>query len=355
MKILVTGACGFVGCSVIRFLLEATPGLEILGIDNFVRAGSEWNRPILGRLGVRLVHGDIRSASDLEALPPVDWVIDAAANPSVLAGIDGKTSSRQLIEHNLLGTVNLLEYCKRHGAGFVLLSTSRVYAIEPLSRLTVDVVNQAFVPRPDQAFPAGVSSMGVSEGFCTTPPISLYGSTKLASEILALEYGESFGLPVWINRCGVLAGAGQFGRADQGIFAYWLHSYLRRRQLQYIGFDGRGHQVRDCLHPRDVAALIIRQLNTPNHPVARTQNVSGGTESATSLAQLSEWCLERFGPHPITAASLPRPFDIPWMVLDSSLALHQWGWKPQINVSEILSEIAEHAERHPEWLELSGN
>jgi CDP-paratose 2-epimerase len=70
-------------------------------------------------------HLDIRNASDINSLPPADWVIDAAANPSVLAGVDGKTSSRQLIEHNLLGTINLLEYCKAHRAGFVLLSTSR--------------------------------------------------------------------------------------------------------------------------------------------------------------------------------------------------------------------------------------
>ena len=42
-------------------------------------------------------------------------------------------------------------------------------------------------------------------------------------ETLALEYGEAFGLPVLINRCGVLAGAGQFGRTDQGIFAYWIN------------------------------------------------------------------------------------------------------------------------------------
>ncbi len=68
--------------------------------------------------GVKLFHGDIRIASDLEALPAVDWVIDAAANPSVLAGVDGQTSSRQLVEHNLW----------RHGqhAGILQARTARV-------------------------------------------------------------------------------------------------------------------------------------------------------------------------------------------------------------------------------------
>ena len=55
----------------------------------------------------------------------------------MLAGVDGRTSSRQLIEHNLNGTVNLLEYCKRHRAGFILLSTSRVYSITALAGLQV--------------------------------------------------------------------------------------------------------------------------------------------------------------------------------------------------------------------------
>jgi CDP-paratose 2-epimerase len=219
----------------------------------------------------------------------------------------------------------------------------------------MDVANRSFVPQPNQDFPPGLSPAGVTEDFATAPPISLYGATKLASELLALEYGETFGLPVWINRCGVLAGAGQFGRADQGIFAYWLNTYLRRLPLRYIGFDGAGHQVRDCLHPRDLASLISQQLNDITRPVARIQNVSGGTASATSLAQLSHWCAERFGPHVVTAEPKPRPFDIPWLVLDSFLASRQWGWKPQIQVEEILEEIASHAEQHPEWLEISGS
>ena len=355
MKILVTGGCGFVGSSIIRSLLEFAPDLDITGIDSFIRAGSETNRPVLAKLDVRVFHSDIRNAADLESLRAVDWVIDAAANPSVLAGVDGKTSSRQLVEHNLLGTVNLLEHCKRHGSGFVLLSSSRVYAIEPLSRLAVDVVDDAFVPKVDQDFSVGMSSIGVSEVFSSNPPISLYGATKLSSEVLALEYGEAFGLPVWINRCGVLAGAGQFGRADQGIYAYWLNAYLRKRPLRYIGFDGGGHQVRDCLHPRDLAALVWQQLNDLRRAARRVQNVSGGVESGRSLAQLSRWCEERFGAHPISADRQPRPFDIPWMVLDSTRALEQWGWKPRISVTELLNEIAIHAEQHYDWLERSGN
>jgi len=356
MKILISGICGFVGTTLAKALVSAYPGIELIGIDNFIRPGSETNRAALKALGAKLAHGDIRAASDLETLPPVDFVIDAAANPSVLAGVDGKTSTRQLIEHNLGGTINLLEYCKQHKAGFMLLSTSRVYSIPPLAALPVEVHNEAYRPSTTTILSAGISANGVSETFSTLAPVSLYGATKLASEALALEYGETFGLPVYVNRCGVLAGAGQFGRADQGIFSYWLNSYLRNRPLKYIGFDGQGHQVRDCLHPKDLAPLVHKQINnTRALPVAdRIINCSGGISSAMSLRQLSAWCARRFAaPRAIDTDPHPRPFDIPWMVLDSAKAARLWNWRPATPMNDILEEIASHARANPDWLDLS--
>src|SRR6266404_4540474 len=135
MKILITGICGFVGSALARELRQRVENLDIFGVDNLSRAGSEQNRRALSGDNVRFFHGDIRNWSDLESLPKVDWVIDAAANPSVLAGVSGQTSSRQLMEHNLAGTINLLELCKQRRAGLVLLSTSRVYSLAQLASL----------------------------------------------------------------------------------------------------------------------------------------------------------------------------------------------------------------------------
>src|ERR1043166_970384 len=165
MKILITGICGFTGSSLARAFKEYSADVDLSGIDNFLRPGSEHNRGPLKAAGARVFHGDSRCASDFELLPAVDWVIDAAANPSVLAGVSGESTSRQTVEHNLVGTINLLEYCKRTGAGLVLLSTSRVYSVTALANLPLVVENGAYRPRLDSAAPAGLTTEGIAENF----------------------------------------------------------------------------------------------------------------------------------------------------------------------------------------------
>ncbi|CAN5478047.1 NAD-dependent epimerase/dehydratase family protein [soil metagenome] len=355
MKILISGVCGFVGSVIARGLLECERSVEIIGLDNLIRPGSGLNALPLRTLGVKVRHADVRLASDLESLPAVDWIIDAAANPSVLAGVFGNTTSRQVIEHNLGGSINLLEIAKRHQACFSLLSTSRVYSIARLAELPVQVKDHAFQIDESALLPHGISALGIDETFSTLPPISLYGATKLASEILALEYGNAFDFPVWINRCGVMAGAGQFGRPDQGIFAYWINAYLRGEPLKYIGLGGTGRQTRDCFHPRDLLPLLLRQFRSGECNKPRVINLGGGLANTMSLAQLTRWCAARFGQRRIAVEPAPRPFDVPWVVIDSHLAEQIWNWRPAEDLESILTEIAAHAEAHPEWLRISAS
>ena len=138
----------------------------------------------------------------------------------------------------------------------------------------------------------------------------------------------------------MLAGAGQFGRADQGIFSYWINAWLRRRPLTYIGFDGRGLQVRDCLHPRDLAPILGKQMNgtSSKHRIA---NFGGGVANSMSLAQLSAWCAKRFGPRDIGTDSNPRPFDIPWMVLGSSAG------RPKTGTWQVATPLEKFRQKSP--------
>ena len=355
LRILVTGCCGFVGSQILRRLRESLENVTLIGMDNLCRPGSERQRSVLKAQGIRFVHGDVRVTSDFESLPAVDWVIDAAANPSVLAGVDGKSSSRQVLEHNFAGTVNLLEYCKRHSAGFVLLSTSRVYSIPALANLPLRPEGSRLTLDPAAALPTGASLHGIAEDFSTAPPLSLYGVSKKMSEDLALEYASVFNLPVWINRCGVMAGAGQFGRADQGIVAFWIHSWREAARLRYLGFGGQGHQVRDALHPDDLAQLLLQQLQlSPSPGQPRLMNVSGGPESSFSLAELSAWCGKHFGTeNPVIQDGTPRPFDLGWLILDDRLCRQTFNWRPAITRDKIFEQVAQFAKDNPQWLAVS--
>jgi CDP-paratose 2-epimerase len=353
MKILITGVCGFAGNRLATALRRLIDNVEICGIDNLLRPGSEMNRASAASAGVRFFHGDLRLRSDLDVLPACDWVIDAAASPSVLAGVDGRSSARQVAEHNLSGTVNLLEYCRERGAGLVLISTNRVYSIRDLAGLPVRDCGASFALDDTRPLPAGVSVRGLGEQFPVRQPVSLYGATKFASEIMAIEYGATFGFPVWINRCGILAGAGQFGNAEQGVFSYWLHAHAARRGLRYIGFGARGLQVRDAFHPDDLAQLIAQQIRR-DPPAEPVYNVGGGPANAMSLAELTAWCDRRFGPHTPQPGESERPFDVPWLVMDSARVKADFGWEPARTLLSILEEIAAHVEKNPDWLARCG-
>jgi CDP-paratose 2-epimerase len=345
LTVLITGAAGFVGCKIVEYLYAANPALSLIGIDNLSRKGSEFNISVLKEFNCEFFKGDISIAYDVEQLPKVDWIIDCAANPSVLAGLDNDSLS--LINNNLTGTFYLLEKCKKDMAGFIMLSTSRVYSIESLCTIPLIKNHNRFTIPHDATFPGGFSSLGVSEQFSTAAPISLYGATKLASEVLALEYHYSFGFQVWINRCGVIAGPGQFGKIDQGIFSYWIYQYLLNKPLSYIGFGGTGLQSRDMVHPYDVFKLVYNQMINPVLESPKIINIGGGVGNTRSLAELNEFCSQNIDKNK-TINSIPenRKYDIPYYATDFSVAESKWNWTPTISANEILHQILEYGRNH---------
>jgi CDP-paratose 2-epimerase len=329
VKVLITGVCGYVGSRIAARLAEASRGLEVFGVDNLSRRGSETNLPFLEQRGVRFFHGDVRLAEDLDALPQADWVVDCAANPSVMAGMaPGTATPQQLTAINLGGTLNLLEYCRRRSSGLVLLSTSRVYSGPALNDIPFKKTATRFTPA-GRGLPPGFTARGVAESFSTAAPLSLYGATKLASEVMAQEYACSFNFPLWINRSGVIGGPGQFGKADQGIFSYWACAYALGRRPKFIGYGGRGLQVRDWVSAEEVAELVLMQLKSPSAKAPRTINIGGGLESSMSLRELDDFCRDFFRAAGKTeGVAATRPNDLPYYVTDASLARRHWGWSP---------------------------
>ena len=222
MRVLVTGGAGFVGSSIAMMLRRDHNG-TVVALDNLRRRGSELALRRLAAAGADFIHGDIRNPEDLEAAGHADLIIECSADPSVSAGSDG--DARYVVDTNLVGTFNCLEFARRHQSATIFLSTSRVYSISALRALPLGATVSRFA-LPETATGPDGHRAGFSEAFPITGARSLYGATKLASELLIEEYGAMFGLPAIVNRCGVITGPWQMGKVDQGFFVLWAARHL---------------------------------------------------------------------------------------------------------------------------------
>lgn len=346
MRILITGGCGFVGSSLALAFRREYPAAGVVAFDNLRRRGSELNVGRLARHGVTFVHGDVRVRADLDDLPGTfDVVIDAAAEPSVHAGAAtgaaaGAASPDYVVHANLVGTLNCLELARRRAGRVVFLSTSRVYSIAPLRALALVECPTRLELAEAQPQP-GASAAGIAEGFPTHLPRSLYGATKLASELLVQEYAAGFGVPAVIDRCGVIAGPGQFGRVDQGVVSLWVARHHFGGALRYTGWGGTGKQVRDLLHPDDLFALLLRQLDDAERCAGEAFNVGGGRPVSVSLAELTTLCREATGrTAPIGAEPETAAVDVPLYLSDTTRARERFAWTPTRSAAEIVGEIA---------------
>ena len=337
MKVLIAGGAGFVGSNLAISLKQRYKQYEVSVLDNLSRQGSQLNVARLQQQGIAFHRLDTRFAGPMQKLGHFDVIIDAAAEPSVLAGLDSGLD--YLVRTNFNGTVNLLNLARRSGAAFLFLSTSRVYPYNNLSGLLLQDEGDTFSLGKLQPV-AGVSQSGVSEAFPITGPRTLYGATKLSSELMVQEYHTAFGLKTVINRCGVIAGPWQMGKVDQGVAALWLARHYWKRPLKYIGFGGRGLQVRDMLHIDDLFRLVDYQIHHPDVVNGETYNAGGGPQSSASLQQLTEICRSLTGNVvPIAASAEHRPGDIPWYITDNSRVMAATGWKPEKGVREIMTDM----------------
>ncbi len=336
-RVLVTGGAGFIGASLAIGLAGRHPDWEVLALDNLRRRGSELNLPRLREAGVSFHHGDVRDLDDLLALGEVDALVECSAEPSVMAGVGG--SPDYVVQTNLIGAYNCLELARRSRAQFVFLSTSRVYPVAALGRLAYRESDTRLELEDEQPVP-GASARGIAESFPLEGARTLYGATKLSAELLIAEYAAGYGLNAVIDRCGVVAGPWQMGKADQGVFTYWMLAHHFKRPLSYIGFGGTGKQVRDLLHVQDLLELVDEQLGDPARWAGATINVGGGRECSLSLCETTELCRQITGSTiEVSASAEERPGDIPIYISDCSRLHELTGWRARRGPAAILTDI----------------
>ena len=349
MRILVTGGAGFVGSSLALLMKRDRAGAEVVALDNLKRRGSELALARLRAGGVQFRHGDIRNPEDLDEAGRFDLLIECSAEPSVHAGYDG--AARYLVNTNLVGTINCLEVARRHGAGVVFLSTSRVYPIAGLSALPLAAGATRLELPPGAAGP-GWSAAGIAEDFPLDGARSLYGATKLASELIVEEYRAMYGLKAVVNRCGVIAGPWQMGKVDQGFIVLWAARHVYGGRLSYIGYGGAGLQVRDVLHVADLHELVERQVADLERHAGPARNVGGGPEYSVSLAELTDLVVRASGRRiEIGRDPETRAADIPWYVTDNARIAAAADWRPRRGTAELIDEVVRWLVDHRSVLE----
>jgi len=340
LKILITGGCGFVGSSLAKHFKAKYPSYDITVLDNLYRKGSELNIEPLQKMGITFVKGDVRFYDDLKDLD-FDMLIEASAEPSVMAGKGA--DRRYLIDTNFNGLINCLDVALEKDAPVIFISTSRVYPMSVINSLPFIVTDNRYDVAPCKT--AGVTEAGFTEKLSLDGARSLYGTTKLAGEMMITEYIEMLGLKAVVNRSGLIAGAGQFGKTDQGVITHWAASYIYDKPLAIFG---NGKQVRDILHVNDLTRLIDMQIHNLDIFAGEVFNIGGGLANSLSIRELDNLCKKHICDKDVPFKPI-RDLDLKYYVTDNSKIAH-CGWTPEISAEKTLLDIVSWIQKNKEEL-----
>jgi CDP-paratose 2-epimerase len=283
-KLLVTGSAGLIGSEVVAFFAKKDWIIE--GIDNNMRADffgkqgdTSWNVKRLIDTYKNYHHHniDIRNREFInEFIKKVkpDAIVHAAAQPS-----HDLAASRPFddFDVNAVGTLNLLEGLRQYSTDipFVHLSTNKVYGDAPNY---LDLVEKE--TRWD--YRDGNYYNGINENFQIDQSThSVFGASKLASDIMVQEYGRYFGMPTCCLRGGCLTGPNHSGVELHGFLSYLIMCNIIERKYTIFGYKGK--QVRDNIHSYDVASFINEFIKSPRF--GEVYNLGGGRENSISILE----------------------------------------------------------------------
>jgi len=318
VRLLVTGAAGFIGSNFVRYWLDAHPDDAVLAFDLLTYAG---NRPNLADVEDRIafVQGDIGDQALVEDLlreRAVDVVVNfAAESHNSLAVID----PGRFFRTNAMGTQALLEAARRVGlARFHHISTCEVYGDLALDAADAFTEESPYRPR--------------------TP----YNASKAAADHAVRAYHETYALPVTITNCCNNYGPYQF---PEKVIALFTTNALDDRPLPlYASTDHRREWLHVLDHCRAVDAVLERGKD------GETYNVGSGVER--SIDQIADGVLGVLGkPSSLKTVVADRPGHDRRYLLDSAKIERELGWKPTVAFPDGLADTVTWYAANRQWWE----
>ena len=281
---------------------------------------------MLKKNNIKNYNFDIANQNSFKKLPRYHLIIDCCAEAAIEVS---KKEIDKVINTNLIGTINILKKAKKDNSKIIFLSSSRVYPIVPINK----IINSKTIKK---ALPINKK---INEFESIQGPKSIYGLTKLASEMFIEEFSYAFGIKYLINRCGVISGPLQFGKQDQGFVSLWIWRHLNRKKLNYIGYGGHGNQIRDVLHINDLCNLILTQIKKFNQINNKLFTVGGSNKSYTSLKNLTLIC-EKITKNKINIGKKPKTsiYDIPYYITNNKNVSKTYKWKPKKNIYDVVKD-----------------
>jgi CDP-paratose 2-epimerase len=284
-SVLVSGSCGLIGSEVSRFF--ARQGFRVAGIDSNHRAlffGPEGDTSwVLERLKAEIPgyrHEALDISKDRDRLLALvaelrpGLIIHTAAQPS-----HDRAAAIPFLdfEVNALGTLNMLEAARQAcpESPFIHMSTNKVYGDRPNA-----IPMKELETRWDYA--DAVYANGIPEEFSIDQSKhSLFGASKVASDVMVQEYGRYFNMPTCCLRGGCLTGPNHSGVELHGFLSYLIKCNVEGREYKVFGYKGK--QVRDNIHSEDVARFMFEFWKSPR--MAEVYNLGGGKGNACSVLE----------------------------------------------------------------------
>lgn len=340
----ITGSGGLIGGAATTHFAQRFD--RIIGIDNDMRqvffgkdASTRWHFEHLREAVPNYLHHDI-DIRDREALErifkehgsDIGLIIHAAAQPSHDKAADIPFLD---FEVNATGTLNMLEFTRRHSpeAVFIFTSTNKVYGDTPNTLPLVELDTRWEVAEDHAYFAAGIDErMSIDH-----TKHSLFGASKVAADVMVQEYGRYFGMRTGIFRGGCLTGPKHSGTQLHGFLSYLMKCAMHRTPYTIFGYKGK--QVRDNIHSDDLVAMFDAFYDAPR--VGEVYNAGGGRFANCSMLEAIALCETITGNRmQVSLSDTNRIGDHIWYVSDlGKFKAHYPQWAPRFGIEETLVQI----------------